>query len=245
MSSIEDDLTTATPAPEPPSAYVDKTSISGVIRSIPRRATVKAERILIAEDDAVSRTVLERCLTGWGHELTICHDGTEAWEYLQREDCPTLAILDWIMPGIEGPELCRRARALAKPVPTYMILLTGKGSSENIVAGLESGADDYVTKPFDRAELRSRIRVGERVIELERGLANRVQELETALSHVKQLTGLLPICAYCKNVRDDKNYWQRVETYIVAHSNARFTHGVCPDCWKAAVEQETSDCKHS
>ncbi|MBY0515039.1 MAG: response regulator [Gemmataceae bacterium] len=195
-------------------------------------------RILIADDDAISRTVLERTLRGWGHAVVCTRDGTEAWEAMQEEDAPRLAVLDWMMPGLEGPEVCRRVRALARPVPTYVILLTAKGQTDDIVTGLDSGADDYVTKPFDRQELRSRIRVGERVVALQQGLADRVAELETALSQVKALKGLLPICSYCKAVRDDKNYWQRVETYIAAHSDARFSHGICPDCWKGVVEPE-------
>ena len=170
--------------------------------------------------------------------MTVTKDGEEAWNALKREDAPRLAVIDWMMPGFEGPEVCRRVRAMARPVPTYIILLTAKGGSDDIVTGLESGADDYLAKPFDRNELRARVRVGERVVSLHQGLADRVQELETALTQVKQLKGLLPICAYCKSVRDDKNYWQRVETYIAANSDARFSHGICPDCWKGVVEPE-------
>jgi hypothetical protein len=95
-----------------------------------------------------------------------------------------------------------------------------------------------VAKPFDQQELMSRLRVGERVVALQQAMADRVRELEDALGQVKQLKGLLPICSYCKSVRDDKNYWQRVETYITAHSDARFSHGICPDCWKGVVEPE-------
>jgi CheY-like chemotaxis protein len=196
------------------------------------------KRILIADDDAISSRVLEVTLKQWGYEVTVTRDGLAAWEALQSEDAPKIAILDWMMPGLEGPEVCRRARALARAVPTYIILLTAKGKSDDIVAGLGSGADDYVTKPFDRAELRSRIGVGERVVALQQGLADRVRDLEVALGQVKQLKGLLPICAYCMKVRDDDNYWQRVETYIAAHSNARFSHGICPQCWHTVVEPE-------
>ena len=201
-------------------------------------AAAAPSRILIAEDDPVSRTVLDRTLKGWGYDVTVTKDGEEAWAALKREDAPQLAVIDWMMPGFEGPEVCRRVRAMARPVPTYIILLTAKGGSDDIVTGLESGADDYLAKPFDRQELRARVRVGERVVSLHQGLADRVQELETALTQVKQLKGLLPICAYCKSVRDDKNYWQRVETYIAANSDARFSHGICPDCWKGVVEPE-------
>lgn len=195
-------------------------------------------RVLVADDDAVSARVLGATLRRWGYEVETVRDGLAAWERLQQEDPPRLAVLDWMMPGLEGPEICRRVRALHRPVPTYIILLTARGQAQDVVVGLESGADDYVTKPFDQAELHSRLRVGERIIELQQGLADRVRELEEALSQVKTLKGLLPICAYCMKIRDDRNYWQRVETYIAAHSNARFSHGICPECWKNVVEPE-------
>jgi CheY-like chemotaxis protein len=220
--------------------YVAAKSISSVLRFPARRgaAPPPAMSVLIADDDAVSCRILEATLRHWGHEVTVARDGEAAWKLLQQDDAPQLAVLDWMMPGLEGPEICRRARALAKAVPTYIILLTAKGSSADIVAGLESGADDYVTKPFDRQELRSRLRVGERVVTLQQAMAERVKELELALSQVKQLKGLLPICAYCKKVRDDRNYWQRVETYISANSDARFSHGICPDCWREVIEPD-------
>jgi phosphoserine phosphatase RsbU/P len=220
------------------SGYWSRSKISGIVRCAAHGGAGAPSRILIAEDDVVSRTVLERTLRGWGHEVVVTRDGTQAWEALLADDAPSLAILDWMMPGLEGPEICRRIRALARPVPTYLILLTAKGQTDDVVAGLDSGADDYVTKPFDRQELRSRLRVGERILALQNGLADRVRELEEALSQVKELKGLLPICSYCKAVRDDQNYWHRVETYIAAHSSARFSHGICPGCWKDVVEPE-------
>lgn len=235
MSDTTPEPTAETVTPPPPGRAASG-GISGTVRYPTRR--VAPTRILIAEDDPVSCTVLDRTLHGWGHEVIVTRTGTEAWDALSRDDAPRLAILDWMMPGLEGPEVCRRVRALARPVPTYLILLTARGASDDIVAGLDSGADDYVTKPFDRAELRSRVRVGERVLSLQEGLAERIGQLEEALGQVKELKGLLPICSYCKAVRDDQNYWHRVETYITAHSSAKFTHGICPCCWVDVVEPE-------
>ena len=137
----------------------------------PDAAGAQPPRVLIAEDDPVSCTVLERTLRGWGHEVVVTRTGNDAWEGLLAQTAPRLAILDWMMPGLEGPEVCRRVRALAQPIPTYIILLTARGQTDDIVAGLESGADDYVTKPFDRQELRSRLRVGERILSLQQGTA--------------------------------------------------------------------------
>lgn len=192
-------------------------------------------RILIADDELVSRTVLERTVKGWGHEVVSAADGEAAWAALQRDDAPKLAILDWLMPGLEGPEVCRRARALARPVPTYTILLTAKTDRQDVVTGLESGADDYVVKPFDRGELQCRIRVGERVVGLQQRLSDRVRELEDSLARVHRLHGLLPVCAWCRRVRNDRDYWQSVEEYMAEVTDCRITHGICPAC----LERET------
>jgi phosphoserine phosphatase RsbU/P len=194
--------------------------------------------ILIADDDAVSRMILERTLRGWGHEVVAVSDGLQAWNILGETDSPRLALLDWIMPELEGPEVCRRVRQVVRPVSPYLILLTSKDASEDIVIGLESGADDYVTKPFDRAELHSRIKVGERVVALQQRLDDRVRELEESLTRVKQLQGLLPICAWCKSIRKDGDYWQSVEAYIADHADVHFTHGICPICLDREVGKE-------
>jgi len=187
-------------------------------------------RILIAEDDATSRRLLEAVLNKWGHEVVSTRDGNEAWAALENAAPPTLAILDWMMPGIDGVEVCRRVRQRAELEPTYLILLTALGGKEDIVAGLEAGANDYVTKPFDASELRARVKVGERVVELQSALAGRVDELQEALGHVKKLQGLLPICMHCHRIRNDAESWQRIELYVEDHSDAQFSHGVCPEC---------------
>ena len=195
-------------------------------------------RILIAEDDAVSRHLLEATLQKWGYEVIATADGLEALEVLRQPDGPSLAILDWMMPGMDGAEVCLKAREQAADRLLYIILLTAKGRKEDIVEGLTAGADDYVIKPFDRAELKARMNAGERVLRLQAELAVRVKELELALTNVKLLQGLLPICCYCKRIRDDQNYWQQVDTYVADHSEAVFTHGICPECRDRVVKPE-------
>ena len=200
-------------------------------------------RILIAEDDAVSRRLLETLLARWGYDVVVAVDGEEAWRHLQREGAPHLAILDWMMPGMGGLEICRKVREVGYPSPAYLILLTARTGSEDVVQGLETGANDYVTKPFSREELRARVQVGVRVVELQASLAERVRELEQAMARLKQLQGLLPICSYCKKIRADQNYWQQVESYISEHSEAVFSHGICPECFEKFVKPELNKLK--
>lgn len=195
-------------------------------------------KILVAEDDAVSRRALEVTLKRWGYEVVPAVDGQAAWQLLQADDAPRLALLDWVMPGLDGVEVCRNVRAQARPESSYLILLSAKAATEDVVAGLESGADDYVTKPVDLPELRARLKVGTRILELQHALAERVRELGEALEHVRTLQGLLPICSYCKKVRDDQNYWQQVESFLSAHSDLRFSHGICPDCFEKTVRPQ-------
>jgi DNA-binding response OmpR family regulator len=185
--------------------------------------------------------VLAATLTAWGHDVVTAATGTQAWELLQQEQQPLLAILDWMMPGLTGVEVCRRLRALPAAPPVYLILLTARANKVDIVAGLDAGADDYVLKPFDHAELQARIRVGIRTLALQQTLADRVRELEDAHSQIEVLQGILPICSYCKKVRDDQNYWQQVESYISAHSPAKFSHCVCPSCYQQIVEPELAE----
>jgi sigma-B regulation protein RsbU (phosphoserine phosphatase) len=194
--------------------------------------------ILIAEDDLVSRRLLEATLQKWGHVVRVAADGTAAWEVLSAEAPPPLVILDWMMPGLDGPTLCRRIRETPRLAGSYVILLTARAERQDVVAGLDSGADDYITKPFDREDLRARVNVGLRVLGLQKTLAERVRELEQALQRVQQLQGLLPICCYCKRIRDDSNYWQQVEEYLAACSGAQFTHGICPQCFETIVQAQ-------
>jgi DNA-binding response OmpR family regulator len=193
-------------------------------------------RALVAEDDLVMCKVLQRTLEEWGYELVVTHEGAGAWEVLQSEDPPPLAILDWLMPGLDGVEICRKARQSEKLNATYIILLTGMNRKEDIIAGLDAGANDYITKPFNREELRARIQVGRRMVEMQSELAARVRELEDAFTHIKTLQGILPICSYCKKIRNDQNYWQKLESYFTSHADVQFSHGVCPECYDKHIQ---------
>ncbi len=195
-------------------------------------------KILIAEDDATSRLLLEATLKQWDHEVVIAVDGTQAWEALQQDDAPHLAIFDWMMPGMDGVEVCRRARESGGMAHLYIIMLTTRDSKGDIAEALQAGADDFVNKPFDRKELQARIQVGERVLGLQMALSDRVSELEASLQREKHLQGLLPICSYCKKIRDDNNYWSQVERYIEHHADVAFSHSICPDCYETKVKPE-------
>jgi sigma-B regulation protein RsbU (phosphoserine phosphatase) len=194
-------------------------------------------QVLIADDDRVTAEILARTLQRWGHETTVIGDGAEAFEHLRAAKVATLAVLDWMMPGMDGPEICRRVRAELPLANMYLLLVTAREGRGDVVAGLDAGADDYVIKPFDAEELRARIAVGIRLLSLQEKLADRVAELQTALSNVKQLQGLLPICSYCKRIRGDDQYWQQVEGYLHDHSGVQFSHGICPSCYEGLKAQ--------
>jgi DNA-binding response OmpR family regulator len=187
-------------------------------------------RILIAEDDPTSRRLLEATLARDGHDVLAASDGDEAWNRLHAVDAPRLAILDWMMPGTDGIEICRKLRSEPRSSYVYVILVTTRTRTEDIIHGLDAGADDYLTKPYDPQELRCRVQSGVRLLRLEEALAEKVKELQDALSHVKQLQGLLPICMFCKKIRDDSDTWHRLETYIERNSEAMFSHSLCGDC---------------
>jgi len=187
-------------------------------------------KVLVAEDDPASRRVLEVALGRWGLDITVVEDGTEALSALQAEDGPPLAVLDWMMPGVDGVEVCRRLRASEENRPLYLILLTARVDREDVVVGLDAGADDYITKPFDNSELKARINVGRRVVELQQALRSRVDDLQNAMDHIQRLQGLIRICMHCHRILDDRETWQRLEEYLEEHSDATFSHGLCPDC---------------
>ncbi|MEI7636752.1 MAG: diguanylate cyclase [Syntrophus sp. (in: bacteria)] len=159
-------------------------------------------KILIAEDDLTSRTVLTAVLKKQGHEVTATVNGVEAWQALQQPDAPKLAILDWMMPEMDGPEVVRRVRGLQTDRPPYIIMLTAKGEKVDIIAGLDAGANDYLTKPFDPGELRARVEVGRRMVEIQDALSKSREILAHQATH-DPMTGLLNRRAILDRLREE------------------------------------------
>ncbi|MGH8120011.1 MAG: response regulator [Gammaproteobacteria bacterium] len=180
-------------------------------------------RVLIAEDDSVSRHALATRLNRAGYDTVVCSNGGEAWNVFTGESPPLLAILDWIMPVMDGLELCRRIRIEKRRRYIYIILLTSMGGKNNYLQGIEAGADDFLTKPFDTELLRVRLNVAERLLSLQ--------------AEVNTLQALLPICMYCKKIRDEREQWTRIEEYISQRTDSLFSHGVCPDCYAHASRE--------
>ncbi|MEN9841625.1 MAG: hypothetical protein RL376_1425 [Verrucomicrobiota bacterium] len=178
-------------------------------------------KVLAVEDDPVAAAVLARTLRKLGHEVVIAANGEQALARLVDEPV-RVVVSDWVMPGVDGLELCRRVRARLDADYVYFILLTGLLPSEdNQREAIEAGVDDFLSKPLQTQEIWMRLRVAERILRF--------------ATQVRQLEEFLPICGYCKKVRDDSNYWQQIESYINTRTGTDFSHSVCPDCYKQVV----------
>ncbi|HEX7897471.1 MAG TPA: response regulator [Planctomycetota bacterium] len=204
-------------------------------------ATPSRLKVLLAEDSPEQREYLEVLLTGWGYPVLACKDGDEAWRALQALDAPALLLLDSVMPGLSGPQICRRLRETRAKRARHIILLTACAKPEDVETGLDAGADDFVAKPFNEMELRARLRTGERHVLLQEELGRRVVEVEAAMTRIRQLEGILPLCSYCKRIREGERAWQPLESFISRRSKAKFSHDICPDCWTYVVEPELKD----
>jgi DNA-binding response OmpR family regulator len=189
-------------------------------------------RLLVADDDANTINLLHKYLTLWNYDVVTAQNGLEALDVIRGNNTPQIIILDWLMPGMDGVEVIRQARQMQSSNPPYIILFTVRDEKRAIIEGLDAGANDYVTKPFDKDEFHARIRVGERVIELQNSLADRIRELQEAIAQIHTLRGIISICSFCHKIRNDEKSWERLEKYIGEHSAAEFSHGICPECAK-------------
>jgi len=185
--------------------------------------------VLVVEDDAVSRRILHRNLSRLGHNVAQACNGVEAWSILESGSA-RIVVSDWLMPQMSGLDLCRRLRERTDGNYTYFIMLTAREGEENYREAMAAGVDDFLTKPLDREELEIRLRVAERII----GFA----------TQVRQRKALLPICMYCKKVRDDHDYWEKIEAYIYQHTGTDFSHGICPECYEKITLPEMESALH-
>ena len=180
--------------------------------------------ILIAEDEMVTRRLLEKFLTDIGHTVKAVSNGTEAWQSFLQEKTRVI-ISDWRMPDLDGLELCRRIRATNREDYTYFILLSAVSRDrENFLQAARAGVDDFLSKPINHDEIWMRLRVAERILSYS--------------SQIKELESILPICSYCKKIRDDGDYWEQLETYMTEHAGMDFSHSICPDCYDTHVVPE-------
>jgi phosphoserine phosphatase RsbU/P len=180
-------------------------------------------KILIVDDDPVSLNLLQNLLTVSKHEVVIAKNGLEAWQKFDVE--PTRVIVsDWTMPELDGLALCEKVRNRPQTEYTYFILLTSHTGGENHQAAIKAGVDDFLTKPLHADDILSRLHVAERIL--------------LFTKQIQQLKELLPICMYCKKIRDDQNYWQQIESYIHTNTGSSFSHGVCPECHEKVIKPQ-------
>ncbi len=189
-------------------------------------------KVLIAEDNLFSRRMLKTILQSAGYTVVEAADGSEAWNEILKEDAPRLLILDWMMPGISGLDLCRQITLKEKgqAVPSYIIMVTSKTDMEDVVLGLQSGAQDYITKPFDNEELKARIAIGKRILELQLALAERIPTPSTDGPRKNPTGDVLPICSVCKKIRNTQDVWCDIEDYMKDQFGVNFSHSLCPGC---------------
>lgn len=174
-------------------------------------------KILVAEDDMISRKVIEQQLLRLGHQVVTAEDGAAGYRQFLEHD-PQVTITDWMMPEVDGLEFCKNIRATNRTQYPYIIMLTALSGKENYLVGMDAGADDYLTKPVDLDQLKARLRVAERILTLK--------------EEVIALHQLLPMCAWCKKIRNDKGYWDSVESFFQKRDHTEFSHGICPECAK-------------
>ncbi|MEW6304151.1 MAG: response regulator [Verrucomicrobiota bacterium] len=180
-------------------------------------------KIVIAEDDPVSQKILRVTLEKLGHTVVAANHGREAWEALLATKAKII-VSDWMMPEMDGLELCRKIRARPAKEYVYFIMLTARTGATNYHQAMDAGVDDFLTKPLSHEELTIRLRVAGRILEF--------------IDQIRELKRLLPICMYCKKIRDDQDYWHQVEAYLHDHTGTDFSHSICPECYETQVKPQ-------
>lgn len=177
-------------------------------------------KILAVEDDPVALTVLEDVLISLGHEVILASDGETAWKRL-HEDGFRIVVCDWNMPELDGLGLCKRIRSEPGDYVYFILLTSAEATTKHRDIAMSAGVDDFLTKPVDAEDIKMRLYVAQRILQY--------------TTHIRKLEALIPICSYCKNVRDDQSYWKRIESYLAEKTGADCSHSVCPDCYKKYV----------
>ena len=201
---------------------------------------IKKPLILIADDTPKNLQILGNLLSNEGYEIAAAVDSLQTLE-ICKDIIPDLILLDIMMPNMDGYEICRLLKESSITSEIPVIFITGKTDNDDIVMGFDSGAIDYITKPYNSTELIVRVRTH---IKLKQSMDMQnklISELQDALAKVKKLSGLLPICSGCKKIRDDNGYWNQVEEYVASHTEAEFSHGLCPDCLKRLYPEYAED----
>lgn len=175
-------------------------------------------KVLIADDDGPARAFLRAALRKLDFDSVIATDGRDAWDQY-RSSHPSLVLADWVMPELSGIDLCRMIRAENRSRYTYIILITALSGKGSYLQGMEAGADDIVTKPFDLEEMAAKLRVARRILGLQ--------------TELKQLDGLIPVCAHCRRIRDEREVWSSLEDYVTQLTDLRLSQSVCPTCYEA------------
>ena len=181
-------------------------------------------RILVADDDPLIRKLLQDELRKLNHEVTVAENGEQAWAQFEKSPFP-IVVTDWDMPWPDGLELCKRVRAHPQRTYTYFIIVSSVYTlRSHFHQAMDGGVDDVINKPFEPRDLFVRLRVAERIV--------------TYYSQLQELKLLIPICMYCRKIRDDQNYWQEIESYLRTHMSGDFSHGICPTCYETRVKPE-------
>jgi len=183
-------------------------------------------KILVAEDDGVARLILTKRLQKMGHDVIVTEEGGEAWDAFHTGR-PQIVITDLEMPKIDGLQLCQKIRAEQQEKYVYIIILTAREGKKAYIEGLDAGADDFMHKPVDMDELAARLRVATRILSMQ--------------TEMHQLEGLLPICSYCKKIRDENDSWMPIEGYISTRTEATFSHGACPSCVEKYIKPQMEE----